>query len=82
MEIKTGMILENKLSNGQSIVVRVVGFIDSVQMWRVTDALEVKDDKWLIEHNRTWAAPNENLVPHDPECAICHKDGLIYFGGQ
>lgn len=82
MEIKAGMIVENKLSNGQSVVCRVVGFIESVQMWRLTDALEVRDDAWLIEHNRTWAAPIENIVPHFSEsCEICHKDGLISFNG-
>ena len=82
MDIKPGMILENKLSNGQSVVVRVVEFVHAVQMWRVTDALETKDDRWLINHNRTWAAPTENLIPHFSEdCAVCHKDGLVTFGG-
>lgn len=83
MKIQIGQIVENKLSNGQSVVCRVVEFIESVQMWRLTDALEVRDDKWLIEHNRTWAAPIENIGPHfSADCAICHKDGLVSVGGS
>lgn len=82
-KIQPGMIVENKLSNGRSVVCRVIEFVESVQMWRLTDALETRDDKWLIEHNRTWAAPLENIHPHDTEnCVVCHENGLVTLGGQ
>lgn len=82
MKVQTGMILENKLANGSIVVVRVLGWIESVQMWRVTDARETKSDAWLIENQRTWAVPIENLVRHDADCMVCHEQGLIYFGGH
>ncbi len=80
MKIETGSIVENKLSNGQVIVCRVMGFIESVQMFRLTDAREARLDSWLIENNRTWAAPIENIGPHDSDCVVCHQDGLITMG--
>ena len=61
MEIKTGMVVKNNLSNGQSITVRVMEFVQAVQMFRVTDARETDSDAKLIERNRTWAVPIENL---------------------
>ena len=81
MELKAGQIVENKLSNGRIVVCRVVEFVSSVQMWRLTDARETRSDEWLIKNNRTWAAPIENIGPHDAECAVCHEDGLVFLGG-
>lgn len=82
MKIQAGQIVENKLTNGQVIVCRVLGFIESVGMFRLTDARETKPDAWLIENNRTWAAPIENIGPHDLDCEVCHQDGLIFFRGS
>lgn len=80
MKITKGQTVENKLSNGKVIVCRVVEFIESVGMWRLTDALETRDDAWLIAHDRTWAAPLENIAPHfSADCVVCHKDGLVGF---
>ena len=76
MQIQIGQIVENKLSNGQVIVVRVMEFITSVGMWRVTDACETRPDAWLVEHNRTWAVPLENLGPRYI-AHVTHKDGLV-----
>jgi hypothetical protein len=79
--LKPGQIVENKLSNGSVVVCRVVEFIESAQMWRLTDARETKPDAWLIANNRTWAAPMENIGRHDSDCLVCHKDGLVAFRG-
>ena len=81
---KKDSIVGNVLSNKSVIVCRVVGFIDAgdgTTMYRLTDAREVRDDAWLIENNRTWAAPEENVRPHDADCDVCHKDGLVIFKG-
>jgi hypothetical protein len=82
MKLQIGQIVENKLSNGKVIVCRVVEFVESVGMYRLTDARETRDDAWLIEHNRTWAAPMENIGPHDGDCVICYKDGLVWLAGS
>jgi orotate phosphoribosyltransferase-like protein len=34
----------------------------------------------LIESNKTWGAPVENLRVHDTDCKYCHKDGLVAMG--
>ncbi len=83
MKIQVGQIVENRLQNqAKSVVVcRVVEFIESVQMWRVTDARETRPDAWLIANDRTWAVPVENIGPHDIDCVVCHKDGLVRIGG-
>jgi len=82
MKLKAGMIVENKLSNGSVILCRVVEFIESVGMWRLTDARETQSDAQLIKNNKTWAAPLENISAHDVDCDYCHKDGLISFRGS
>lgn len=80
-KLSKGQIVENKLSNGKVIVCRVVEFIETVGMYRLTDARETGSDASLIERNLTWAAPIENIQPHDNDCLVCHKDGLVSFNG-
>lgn len=77
-QIKAGQIVENQLSNGQKVTCRVVGFIDSVGMYRLTDARETRSDEWLIKNNKTWAAPIENIEP--VKGPMIHKTGLITLG--
>jgi len=60
-DVRPGAKFVNRLANGAGIEVRVVEFIESVNMWRVTDARETHDDKTLIEFDRTWACPIDNL---------------------
>ncbi len=85
MKIQAGQILENALPNTARVlaVVRVIGYVESVQMWRVTHTYETRPDAWLIENDRTWAVPAENLRPHDEAgCEVCHKSGLVALGGR
>ncbi len=65
MSYKKGQIVINVLPNGQEITCRIVEFIDSVQMFRVTDARETESDEVLIRKNKTWAVPLENLKISD-----------------
>lgn len=78
------MIVENIITETggkkHPIVCRIVEFVESIQMWRLADARETRDDAWLIANNRTWAAPIENIRPHDGDCSVCHKDGLVILG--
>ncbi len=60
---KNGQIVINALPNGQEITCRVIEFIDSVQMFRITDARETDSDEVLIKKNKT--APWENLKTID-----------------
>lgn len=76
MKYQINQIVANHLSNGQIIICRIVEILDA-DMVRVTDARETKPDTFLIAHNRTWAAPLENLKPHGQ--VLTHKNGLIGF---
>ncbi len=81
---KPGQIVENHLVNGSVIICRVIGkldFIGAEGMYRLADARETATDAELIRTDRTWGAPVENIKPHDNECLVCHKDGLVFFGG-
>lgn len=86
MEIKTGMIMENRIPNSNTvIVVRVMEKLDTIgelKMWRVVDVRHDngKSDEKLIDQNLTWGCPEENLFYHDEDCYVCHKNGLVYIG--
>lgn len=83
MPFQPGQLVENRLLNGSVIVCRVVEKLTRPGMegmFRLTDARETATDRQLIARGRTWAAPVENIVPHDAECLTCHKDGLVYAG--
>lgn len=82
MKLQKGQIVENVIQTKRGeerIVCRVIGFVESVGMYRLTDARETATDEWLIQNARTWAAPLENIKPHDADCVVCHKDGLVNF---
>lgn len=79
MKIQAGQIVQNKLSNGSVVTCRVIGFVDSVGMWRLTDARETSSDAWLIAHNRTWAAPESNII--ELSSGVRHKSGLVTLTG-
>lgn len=83
MKYQPGQIVENVLSNGKVVVCRVIEALDfpgAENSYRVTDAQETESNPVLIKTNRTWAAPAENLRPHDKECYLCgHKNGLVTF---
>ncbi len=85
MKLNKGQIVENVIqlpgNKSKTIVCRVIEFVDAVGMYRLTDARETRDDAWLIAHDRTWAAPIENIRAHDSDCDVCHKDGLVSFRG-
>ena len=83
-----GQILKNKLSNGQVIVVRVMALnVAGTNMPRVCDNRESLPDGYLIEKNRTWAAPLENLVDDEETKSLSeaantpmnHKDALVQW---
>lgn len=83
MKLQKGQIVENVIQTKRGeerVVCRVIGFVDSVGMYRLTDARETREDAWLIANDRTWAAPIENIRSHDADCAVCHKDGLVWIG--
>lgn len=84
MKVMKNQIVENVLPGSKSVVVcRVVeaSLFGDHNLVRLTDARETRDDAWLIANDRTWAAPLENLRQHDADCIVCHKDGLVAFGG-
>ena len=74
---KPNQILENVLSNGSVVVVRVVGTVPGFTNTfehgiRVTDARNTEDDLFLIRNDLTWCAPFENLREHDATlCSVC-----------
>lgn len=76
--MQNGTLVQNKLSNGSIVICRVIEFIESVGMYRLTDARETRPDAWLISHNRTWAAPLENIQPVDGP--VQHTTGLVTLG--
>lgn len=79
-QVQVGQILQNKLSTGQSIIVRVIELnVAGTDMPRVTDARETATDKQLIARGRTWACPVENLEPLE-DGPMMHKNGLITLG--
>jgi hypothetical protein len=83
-----GQILKNVLSNGQIIIVRVMSLnVANSGMPRVCDNREILPDNYLIEKNKTWACPVENLI-EDSETKelteksmvpMSHKDSLIHW---
>ena len=78
--IKPGMILNNRLSNGAIIEVRVMHFVENVGMYRVTDSRETACDEALIAHDRTWAVPHDNLSPlENVDFGLTHKSSLTFF---
>lgn len=78
-KFQIGQIVENRIPNGSIIICRVVGYLTSGD-YRLTDARETASFDKLIETDKTWVAPEENVYWHDSECSVCHKDGLIYLG--
>lgn len=82
MKLQIGQIVENVIQTNRGeerIVCRVLGFIDAVGMYRLTDARQTESTATLIEKNLTWAAPMENIRTHDADCIECHKNGLVKF---
>lgn len=86
--IFVGQILKNKLSNGSVVMVRVMGLnVAGTEMVRVCDSRESLPDAYLIEKNRTWAAPLENLVSDAETKTLTekelqpmnHKEALVHF---
>jgi hypothetical protein len=64
---KTGMIVDNKLSNGAIIRCKMLGpvycpFEGVIIGYRVTDARETEPTDVLIKTLKTWMAPIENLT--------------------
>lgn len=82
-DVRPGQRFINVLSNGSQVLVRVVAFIESVQMWRVTDARETAPDAELIDTNRTWACSLENLhyIP-GPDFACGPADYVKAFNDE
>ena len=65
MVVFQGQILKNTLSNGQTILVQVLAApCEKLSgMARVCDAREpAMPLSWLINKNKTWACPVENLL--------------------
>ena len=80
-----GTIAENyfTVSGRESIVVvKVLG--DAPHgMLRVADVRDctfTTTTHQLIQSDKTWAVPVENLRQHDADCKFCHKDGLVIIG--
>jgi len=77
-QVSINQVVENRLSNGYTIVCRVIGFL-SCGMPRVCSVIESGSVQKIIGQNKSWGAPLENLFPHDVDCPSCHKNGLITF---
>lgn len=82
-------VLKNKLSTGDVILVRVMALnVGGTNMPRVcrNDESEAQTDAFLINNNKTWAAPLENLYVDEEtqkltEAAhvlIGHADSLVH----
>lgn len=68
MKFQIGQTVLNVLPGlNKAVVCRVVEFVESVGMYRLTHIDETMPDAWLIDHNLTWACPIENIEPCDPE---------------
>jgi hypothetical protein len=81
-------ILKNVLANGSEVIVRVMSLnVADTEMVRVCDYRETLPDGYLIEKNKTWAAPLENLRSDDETKRLTekafepmsHKDSLIHW---
>lgn len=85
MKFAIGSLVENVFpTNGKRIVVRVIGIVSSAHtgcgdMYRVTDNLSEVSTAKIIAANESWAAPEENIVAHESDCAVCHRDGLVWI---
>ena len=80
-----GTIAENffTVSGRESVVVvKVLGDAPN-GMLRVADVRDCTFNTTahqLIQSDKTWAVPLENLRQHDADCKVCHKDGLVIIG--
>ena len=80
-----GSIAENFFTAGgreSVVIVKVLG--DAPHgMLRVADVRDcafTTTTHQLIQSDKTWAVPVENLRQHDADCKFCHKDGLVTIG--
>ena len=77
-------IVENHLPNGKVIVCKVIESLAQIEpgLYRLADVRDCDFNTTaakLIAKNKTWAAPAQNIRPHDADCQICHKNGLVAF---
>lgn len=80
-----GTIAENFFTVGgreRVIVVKVLGEAPH-GMLRVADVQDCTfgvTTHQLIQADKTWAVPVQNLRAHDADCTFCHKNGLVQIG--
>lgn len=82
MSFSVGQIVENHLPSGKVIVCRIVEDLSRAgrREWRIADVRDGGTDRQLIARRKTWVCPEANLRPHDADCGVCHRDGLVVLG--